>query len=132
MQYKYHGKIYKPAFKSMIKPLKTWIVKKLGGYTQFEYTEQIRLHKIDKKESYDRGYSEGNKRKQRTPGWLKQEVHRKLDLMFKHDNASDRARYRWLDKHSLTTSHMSKMSYEELVQTNKMLDEVLKGEIALE
>lgn len=74
---------------------------------------------------YKNGYEKGKKRLMRTPGWLRDEIHKKLDLMFKNDNMGNKARYRWLKKHSLTTSHMSEMNMSELVKVNELLDSII-------
>lgn len=106
-----------------------WLIKKLGGFTLKEVQDATsRAQKSAAKLGYDNGHKEGFKKGRKalehTPGWLKKEVHRKLDLMFKKDGFSDRARYRWLKEHSLTTSHMSEMGFNELMKVNKLLDEV--------
>ena len=113
--------------------MKDWLIKKLGGYSQLEWSNLCKLRDQLNKQQYDCGFADGLKKGKeklkRTPGWLKQEVHRKLDLMFKKDSFSDRARYRWLKQHSLTTSHMSEMSYDELSKINKLLDETIGSEV---
>lgn len=114
--------------------MKKWLIKKLGGYTHHDLTDAVnRTQRASTKLGYEQGYTNGHKegfakgRKalQHTPGWLRKEVHRKLDLMFENDKFGSRARYRWLKQHSLTTSHMSKMSFDELQKVNKLLSETI-------
>lgn len=111
--------------------MKNWLIKKLGGFTEAELVNhRAQAESAGSKSGYTNGFRAGiasvNNKKigntnNYTPGWLRKEVHRKLDLMFNHDNFGDRARYRWLQQNSMTTSHMSQMSYNELIHINKLL-----------
>ena len=114
--------------------MKNWLIKKLGGFT-YDHL-QIAVGRGQKasyaqgfKDGEYKGYQEGLKKgkelKKRAPGWLKKEIHRKLDIMFP-GKEFNKARYRWLRSHSMTSSHMSKMTYTELQAVNKLLSQTLK------
>lgn len=74
--------------------------------------------------AYVRGFQEGREHKKYGASWLKQKIHRKLDIMFP-SKEYDKARYRWLKGHSMTTSHMSQMSHKELKQVYKTITEFI-------
>lgn len=93
--------------------MKQWLIKLLGGYTSQE------LESI-KTTEYNRGRNSVNQqRKKYSFGWLKQQIHKNLDIIFPPSKEFDRARYRWLKENTLTTDHISKMSYDELLKTHE-------------
>jgi hypothetical protein len=97
------------------------LIKELGGYTP----EEMQNGRIAE---YERGRAAINQeRKRYSYGWLKKEIHRKLDFIFPPSKELDHARYRWLKNNTMTTNHISAMDYDELVATNKRIDDMMKG-----
>jgi len=98
-----------------------WIIKTLGGYTAYEYKEiQTKSYTW----GYDTGLKKGQQRKLRSPGWLRSEIHKRLNELFP-GKEYDHARYRWLRGHSMTTEHMAEMGIKELEIVNKELGKML-------
>lgn len=94
------------------------------GFWIFECPDlETYIAKVEK-DAFDRGVKSVQQQAQRSPGWLRSEIHRRLNLLFP-GKEYDRARYRWLRSHSLTTEHMSQMKYDELKLVNKKLGELL-------
>lgn len=93
------------------------LIKELGGYTP----EEMQNGKVAE---FDRAKETINGERQRySYGWLKKEIHRKLDLLFPPSPEFNHARYRWLKTNTMTSSHISRMSWDELMATNKHLDD---------
>lgn len=107
--------------------MKTWLIKKLGGFTLEELQDSNkRVQQSAGKFGYSRGFKAGieheQKNKNKSYGWLKSEIHRKLDIMFP-GKEFNKARFRWLRDHT-TTSHIKDMNYEELTRINELLGEL--------
>lgn len=81
-------------------------------------------YKIAEKGGFKKGLSAARSQQQHSPGWLRSEIHKRLNQLFPGEEF-DRARYRWLRSHSLTTSHMSQMKTKELIMVNKELGQLL-------
>ena len=116
--------------------MKDRLIKLLGGYTEADMALVQEASQQNAKTQYDLGYKDGLEKGEkkarsgitRSYGWLKSEIHRKLDIMFPGKEFG-RARYRWLRRNTQRNVHISQMSYEELVETNKHLDETLGGDV---
>lgn len=101
---------------------KNWLIKKLGGYTKLELTK---ASESGFSAGMNAGIKKGLDKRERSPGWLRQEIHSRLNQLFP-GKEFDKARYRWLRSHTMTTSHMSEMKYEELKMVCEELGQMLK------
>ena len=94
------------------------------GFWVFECPDlETYITKIEK-DAFDRGVKSVQRQAQHSPGRLRSEIHKRLNLLFP-GKEYDRARYRWLRAHCLTTEHMSEMKVPELKMVNKELGELL-------
>ncbi len=71
------------------------------------------------------GIETGRTQIRRSPGWLRSEIHERLNQLFPGKDY-DHSRYRWLKNHSMTTSHMSQMRRGELLSVYHELGRLLE------
>lgn len=113
--------------------MKNKIIKWLGGFTAAELYEAVTKEKTtaDKqgyKRGFNEGYQKGKARLQKSPGWFRDQIHKKLNFVFGTDKYGKNAQFRWLRQHTRRSSHMSEMNMDELRELNALLDEMIPKE----
>lgn len=102
--------------------MKNFIIKMFGGFTQEELNNAVSKAQKSAFRDYKKTIRD-NYGIKRSYGYLKSEIHRKLDILFP-GREFDKARYRWLRRNTMTTTHISKMDYKELKAINKKLGDI--------
>lgn len=92
-------------------------------YDEIRKLERTSASQKGFKAGYRAGAESERVKKSKSYSWLKSEIHRKLDVLFP-GKEFNKARYKWLKSNTMTTVHISDMTYEELVKTNEHLGDI--------